>query len=77
MVIREELAAVVEVGDQLLWDRAELLRLAVAGGEVLSLLGDLLPPIGLALVQDELLPLLHGVVSFGGQEDFRLGLLDY
>jgi hypothetical protein len=52
LVIREELVAVVEVGDQLLWDRAELLHLAVVGGEVLSLLGDLLPPIGLALVQD-------------------------
>ena len=66
----------VEVRDQLLWERAELLHLAVVGGEVLSLLGDLLPPIGLALVQDKLLRLLHGVVSFGGKEDFRLGLLD-
>ena len=73
---REELTEVVEVGDQVLWERAELVHLGVVGGEVISLLGDILLPIGLAMVQEELLPLLHGVVSFGGQEDFRLGLLE-
>ena len=44
------------------------LSLMLVGGQSLPLLGYLLLPVGFALVQDELLPLLHRVVHFGGQE---------